>query len=561
MKNNILVRLIIVVIFLIATIIIINSAPQYELTYKYKDGDLRVVFDNAELTRDIRKMPESAVFLNGEVLLSQNTVDILFDKNLFYEEKYDTLITTSEHHRADIKVDSKIIEIDGVENGIKVPAIRERYDYSKDDRYLTTEKEPKNIIYIPIKALENVYDIDVEFKDKLIITSRNANIYVAKVPSGQVLNLKYLEDEKSKTIKQVPENDSVTVFNYDNSKAYNIARTSDGELGYALTSTLEEFNINQIATKKEEVKNTRKIKMAWDYINPDYSSIGDKSQRSRIASLDIVAPTLLTLQNTNGEVVYRINAVKEYTKWAQSAGYEIWVTFKNDGKTIDETSQFLNDMEHRKTAISELLDFVDSYKVNGINVDFENMYKDDAEVFSQFIRELSTETKQKGIVLSVCVNIPDGADTWSKCYQHKLLSEAADYLTVMTYDCRNNLSSYASYDWVEDNIQKLVERDGVDSSKLVLGIAFDSSYWKTTNGKSVRSVYFMNSAKKYLNNATWNDKAKQYYYENPSKQELIWIEEKASIAEKLKLVEQYNLAGSACWCLGQETEDVWSVFN
>ena len=189
------------------------------------------------------------------------------------------------------------------------------------------------------------------------------------------------------------------------------------------------------------------------------------------------------------------------------------------------------------------------------------MYKDDAEVFSQFIRELSTETKQKGIVLSVCVNIPDGADTWSKCYQHKLLSEAADYLTVMTYDCRNNLSSYASYDWVEDNIQKLVERDGVDSSKLVLGIAFDSSYWKTTNGKSVRSVYFMNSAKKYLNNATWNDKAKQYYYENPSKQELIWIEEKASIAEKLKLVEQYNLAGSACWCLGQETEDVWSVFN
>ena len=561
MKNNILVRLFIVAIFLIATIIIINSAPQYELTYKYKDGDLRVIFDNVELTRDIRKMPESAVFLNGEVLLSQNTIDILFDKNLYYEEKYDTLITTSDHHRADLKVDSKIIEIDGEENGIKVPAIRERYDYSKDDRYLTTSKESKNVIYIPIKALENVYDIDVEFKDKLIITSRNANIYTAKVPSGQVLNLKYLEDEKSKTIKQVPENDSVTVFNYDNSKTYNIARTSDGELGYALTSTLEEFNINQIAAKKEEEKNTRKIKMAWDYINPDYSSIGDKSQRSRISNLDIVSPTLLTLQNTNGEVTYRINAVKEYTKWAQSAGYEIWVTFKNDGKTIDETSQFLNDMKHRKTAIKELLDFVESYKVNGINIDFENMYKDDAEVFSQFIRELSVETKQKGIILSVCVNIPDGSDTWSKCYQHKILSEAADYLTVMTYDCRNNLSSYASYDWVEENIQKLVERDGIDGSKLVLGIAFDSSYWKTTNGKSVRSVYYMNSAKKYLNNATWNDKAKQYYYENSSKQELIWIEEKASISEKLKLIEQYGLAGSACWCLGQETEDVWSAFN
>ncbi len=240
----------------------------------------------------------------------------------------------------------------------------------------------------------------------------------------------------------------------------------------------------------------------------------------------------------------------------------MWVTVKNDGKAIDETSTFLNDMYHRNTAIREILAFIKEYNIAGVNIDFENMYKDDAEAFSQFIRELAVEMKNIGKPLSVCVNIPDGSDTWSKCYQHKLLAEAADYICVMTYDCRTSLSSYASYDWVEENIQKLVNRDGVPANKIILGIAFDSAYWKmSSDSKPVRSVYYMNTAKKYLEGAVWSDTAKQYYKENKSSNELIWIEEKNSIKEKLKLIDEYGLTGSACWCLGQETDDVWEVFN
>jgi len=556
-----LIRILVVIAFLIVAILIINKAPQYELVYKYKDGDLRVIYNNQEITRDVKKLPEVAVYYNGEVLLSQDTIDILFDKDLYYEEKYNTLITTSNEHRANIEVGSSFIVIDNEKKSLSVPAIKDTYKYSDDDRY-TEAKESKEIIYVPIKALEDVYEIDIDFEDKLIITSRNADIYSVVVPSEKSLDLKYLEDDNSKTIYQVPSSEEIKIFNYDNSKQYNLVRTKTGELGYALTSTLEEFGVSQIASKKEIVPQKEQIRMAWDYVNPDYNTIGDKDKRSKESSIDIVAPTLLHLQDSTGEVKYRINQVEEYSKWAKNVGYEVWVTFKNDNKTIDETSAFLNDMNNRDRAIKQLIEVTKKNGFSGINIDIEEIYLKDATAFSQFIRELSVETRRNNLILSVCVNIPDGSDTWSKCYQHYSLSEAADYLAVMTYDMRSGTgASYAPYDWVEENIQKLVERDHVPSEKLILGIPFCSAYWKVTNGNSNKSIYYMNSAKKYMQGATWNETAKQYYYENENKGEYIWIEESKSINEKIKLAKEYGLSGYAFWCLGQESSDLWGALE
>jgi spore germination protein YaaH len=67
----------------------------------------------------------------------------------------------------------------------------------------------------------------------------------------------------------------------------------------------------------------------------------------------------------------------------------------------------------------------------------------------------------------------------------------------------------------------------------------------------------MSGAKKYLNGSTWDDIAKQYYYENISTGEYIWIEESKSINEKMSLVGEYNLGGCAFWALDQETSDFW----
>ena len=41
----------------------------------------------------------------------------------------------------------------------------------------------------------------------------------------------------------------------------------------------------------------------------------------------------------------------------------------------------------------------------------------------------------------------------------------------------------------------------------------------------------------------------------------MWIEDEESIKEKVGLVKEYNLAGTAAWEKDRESENIWTVIN
>jgi len=569
--KNVMKRFVIVLLFLVLAIFMFNRAPEYDLEYKYKDGDIRVIFNDVEITRDINKLPQAAMLVDGEIMFSQDTIDILFDKNLYYEEKYETLITTTKEHRADLKVNSKTIEIDEKTNNLKVPPIRVNYNYQEDNRYDEIESEKRNqtkkIIYIPIQALEEVYDMTIEFKDKIIITENNQNRIRIFVAEGDSMELKHAKDTFAKNVEIVGAGSYIDIFDYDATKDFLYVRSETGELGYLLAEELKNYNLAPITTVQEE-NMPEKVNIAWDYIHPNATQIGAKADREKAMPIDIVAPTLIYLKNTKGDIKYNENVVTSYLDWATQKGYRVWATFKNDEFDISETSTFLNDMERRNTAIQALIKFVKDYKVEGINVDIEWIYQKDATVFSQFVRELCVKAKQNDIVISVCVNVPDGSADWSLCYQQKALSEYADYIAVMSYDQYGASSKVAgpnaSLTWVKTNMDKLIQRDGVPSQKILLGIPFYSRLW-TLSGSSIKSkTLTMKGAKDYLNKLNeiiWSEDDGQYFYENKSGTTCLWIEENEEIAKKLELVNEYDLGGTAYWMLGYETEDIWQTIS
>ena len=61
----------------------------------------------------------------------------------------------------------------------------------------------------------------------------------------------------------------------------------------------------------------------------------------------------------------------------------------------------------------------------------------------------------------------------------------------------------------------------------------------------------------------WNKKVHQNYgkYEEGNDVYEIWLEDADSIAEKVKLVPEYGLAGVAEWKLGFEDSSIWSVIS
>jgi spore germination protein YaaH len=141
----------------------------------------------------------------------------------------------------------------------------------------------------------------------------------------------------------------------------------------------------------------------------------------------------------------------------------------------------------------------------------------------------------------------------------------------MTYDEHWGSSpiagSVASYPWVLDSLLKTLQE--VPNDKLLLGVPLYMREWHFNNQNKLvnSSALKMEAARNIFlqNNAipTWLDKEKQFYVEYTKDGILnkVWIEDSRSIAEKLNLINEYNLAGSASWQYSQAEPKVFDVYD
>ena len=66
-----------------------------------------------------------------------------------------------------------------------------------------------------------------------------------------------------------------------------------------------------------------------------------------------------------------------------------------------------------------------------VNIDFENIKKETAPAYLEFLRELSIKCRVNGIVLSVDSYVPS---EYTEFYDREEQGKVVDYVVVMTYD-------------------------------------------------------------------------------------------------------------------------------
>ena len=343
--------------------------------------------------------------------------------------------------------------------------------------------------------------------------------------------------------------------------------TENGKIGYVKTNSLANTKQirNELTIEKQIDGN---ISLVWDYFS-QYASAPKRT--GSIKGVNVVSPTFFSLQKLGrGNIVANVGqAGEDYIKWAHNNGYKVWALLTNDGMK-ETTSEILNDYKLREQLINNIITIVMTYDLDGINLDFENMYETDKNMYSRLVIELAPRLKELGKVLSVDVTAPDGSPEWSLCYNRNLIGEVADYIVFMGYD-QNGISSpkegtTAGCDWVEANIKKFLGQEEVDANKIILGTPFYTRVWSEENGKINSKVIDMDDIYSSLPEGTkieWDDSLKQNYaeYQKGGKTYKIWIEDSESLRYKLELVNTYNLAGAAYWEKDRETDDVWDIVS
>lgn len=542
-----LLKLIIVIIFFAIAYGVCALTPYYIETTHYEKDEIRVVIDDNEYTKSL---PDVAAFTSEKVMLSFDTIKKYFYEYIFWDEKYETVIVAKDKTVMKMPVDENKILVNGKEKDISVPV-----------QYINQK------LYIPIEELEEIFDLKVDVNEKIIVTTKDADYFSVKV-DNKIHTKKYKKDF-CMTTDVVKKGETIEIFDdYENKgdDDYLWVRTENGSFGYVKKKNI--MSKDYLHIKNDEVEEVpAKISLIWEYA-ANYSP--DRSGQSKRDGIRIVSPTWIYVNDEKGNLKNTINS--SYLSWAQSVGYEIWPTIKNDAIGISKTSILLNDMNYRQSFIDNVMTLIKKYKFKGINLDFENMYMKDRDMYAELVRELSCTLRANGIISSVDVNVPDGSENWSLCYDSKAISDIADYTIVMAYDQHGSSSkkagSVASLDWVELNLQKMIERDGIDSNRLVLGVPFYSRFWRVRNDVVVStSTMTMKTTKDYMDkhsdSVEWVEESGQYVvrYKDKNDDIEIWVENEKSLKEKLKLISKYKLAGFAAWRWGFENEETWSLIG
>lgn len=546
-KGKIILNVIIVIIFLAILGGVFYFSPNY-IKEDY-NGKTKILINNNNVTLKMKN--DVYIDENNNIFMSIPDIKNYFDKYIEYDKEDGDIVTTSEINIAKLSTKNNKITINGEEEELNSPAI-----------------EREETVYLPFSEIsEKVYDLDLEYikdTDTIIIDSLDRKQETATV--NKKTKIKYKPQVFSRTLDKLKENDEIVFI--EEKEDWAKVRTIDGTIGY-----VKKENLNDLEVVREEKnyinKVDGKINLVWDYYS-EYANAPDR-KGEKMDGVNVVSPAFFSImKGSNGEINDNANKEgKDYINWAHSNNYQVWAMFSNNSLK-DTTSQILNDYEKRESMIENLINLVEKYDIDGVNVDFENMNESDKDVYSRFLIELAPRLKKMGKTLSVDVTAPDGSATWSLCFDRDVIADVSDYVIFMAYDQYGTGSSKAGttagYNWVEANIKKFLGQEDVPPEKIVLGIPLYMRTWEEKkDGTFAPNIVNMNDLFDVLPEnqvATWDEDLKQYYveYEKKGKKYKMWIENEKSIGEKINLAKKYNLAGIAFWEKDREPNNEFWTF-
>ena len=547
-KKKIITRTLITILAIIILATIALIANDYIILDSNKTTNL--IINNKNVTSNLKN---EIKIKDNMIYLSKQDIANFFDKYIYEEEETNQIITTYDKKIAEIGFEENTININGSDKNIRAHA----------------EKE-NEIIYLPISEMTEVYGIEIEYlPDTKVVTMDSTDREQKKAILSSDVAVKSSTNFIAKTVDRVKKGDDVIVISSENGNSR--IRTKNGKIGYVKSDKLT----NEVTVREdmeEEKQVTGKINLTWDYFS-QYASAPDRNGQT-IEGVNVVSPSFFYIDE-DGDLRENVGEEGEnYIEWAHHNGYKVWPMLSNAEaatESLDITSNIMNSYEKRKELIEDIVNVCVKYKVDGINVDFENMKQEDKDMYSRFIIELTPRLKEMGLVTSVDVTAPDGGETWSLCFDRHVIGDVADYIVFMAYDqygiSSTKAGTTAGYNWVELSLNKFLQTEEIEPEKIILAIPLYTRVWTTdSNGKVTSKTVDMKDIDEVIpegTNKTWDDELKQNYveYTESGNKKQIWIEDIESLKAKVSLIKQNKLAGVASWQKGMETEEVWKMLK
>lgn len=501
---------------------------------------------------------ERAQLADGVVYVDQNFVSEYLTDRFYYNEAEGVLLYTTA---------TDVIRA-GVDDGSTVYYVGEE-EISAGYQIAYTKQGRLFIALDYVKKYAN-------FEYELFREPNRMQLYTewGKITTATVsddVEVRTLGGIKCPILTTVPAGSKVTVLNQ--METWTEIKTPDAIKGYVETKYLkniadeEQVPVTDFAgIQYPKVTSDETICLGWHYVGSQGANDNLVSLVKNASGLNVISPTWFFIKDNEGTVLDL--GSRSYVENAHQRGLEVWALVEDiTYKDKFDLGVVLGTSEKRASLIDTLMDAVNRYGLDGLNIDFEGVSTDSAPHYLQFLRELSIKTHEAGIILSVDNYMPNQGNRYYKYGEQGIV---ADYVILMGYDehwagC-GEAGSVASLPFVQKGISDAI-RLGVPSEKLINALPFYTRVWETTGGKlkdttdSMVNVALWASARGM--EFTWDSELCQNYgkLEKGNTVYEVWMEDTDSIQAKLNLMLDYNMGGVAAWQLGYEDASVWPLLQ
>ncbi len=312
------------------------------------------------------------------------------------------------------------------------------------------------------------------------------------------------------------------------------------------------------------------------------SEAGIASFMANARQISIIAPQTYAIDST-GEITGGMDP--RIVATARANDVQLMPLVMNPGFNVAILHRIVTVPAARTNAARNMAALCRRERVQGIQLDLENLHVSDRDAFTAFAREFADSVRAAGCHASAAV-VPRTDDDrgtrpyhhmmydyWRGAYDYKALADALDFLSYMTYAQHTGGSTpgpVAGFPWMTASLQYVLAA-GVPPEKLSLGLAGYSDYWYSaydprtgvsrTVGEDMGYVPLMEIVRRAGATPVWDATQKAWVamWETHGVFEHAWIEDARAFSEKMVLVKQHRLRGYSVWLLGDEDPRTWDI--
>jgi cellulose synthase/poly-beta-1,6-N-acetylglucosamine synthase-like glycosyltransferase/peptidoglycan/xylan/chitin deacetylase (PgdA/CDA1 family)/spore germination protein YaaH len=295
------------------------------------------------------------------------------------------------------------------------------------------------------------------------------------------------------------------------------------------------------------------------YANWDDSSFA--SLRKNIQNLDWVVPSWLYLQGENMDLKVTLDPKALDLIRRDKPGVAILTMIQNsaandwDGPNL---AGLVADPARRHDRLDSIIKFIETYNLQGIVIDFEQIPDAAHKDMLAFLGEVRAAFKPRGWLIAVAAPFDD--PHWN----YKAYAKSCDFLMLMGYDehwSAGDPGPVSSQSWF--SIRLATRMRDLDPAHTIVAIGNYGYDW-TEGGANADDLTFQEvmltardaKATIELDANTLNPR---YSYSDGGKTHRVWFLDAVTAYNQLRAADKFRPAGYALWRLGSEDPSIWNL--